>query len=254
MSIKRLLNDELPKEGRSTPLEKSEADHAIKVLRLRDGDKVHVLNGKGQAVVATIRLKGKTSTLEFISNLALPKGTVPIILELAVLKGQAMEWAIEKAAELGVEKIVPILTQTTVVQMGKKGPEEFQTRWQKIADQALKQCGRAERMEIATPTTFETRLRDEAGTIHSPRLWFDEALAQEKSLELVQWCNSRTSPPKSLKLLIGSEGGWDPKERDLLNRSPNTERLSLGPLVLRAETAAINSASLASAFLRTWNT
>jgi 16S rRNA (uracil1498-N3)-methyltransferase len=253
MSIKRLLSEQLPKSGQSTPLEKSEADHAIKVLRLRDGDTVQVINGKGQAVLAKLRQKGKVSTLEFESDIELPKGTIPITLELAVLKGQAMEWAIEKAVELGVETLVPVLAQTTVVQMGKKGPEEFQRRWQKIADQALKQCGRSKQLMIENPNSLELQLRDKPGTDESPRLWFDEALAQEKSLELVQWWQKRTAPPVSIKLLIGSEGGWDPKERQLLSRSPFTERLSLGPLVLRAETAAINSVSIAAAFLRSSN-
>lgn len=252
MSIKRLLNEELPKEGRPTPLDQGEADHAIKVLRLRDGETVQVLNGKGQAVLAKLRLIGKATTLEFHSNLELPEGTIPVVLEMAVLKGTAMEWAIEKAVELGVEKLVPILTQNTVVQIDKD-PEKFQTRWQKTADQALKQCGRAERLEIAPPTSLGIQLRDEPGSETSPRLWFDETLANENGIELIQWCMKRNTTPKSIILLVGPEGGWDPKERDLLSRSPNTDRLSLGPLVLRAETAAINSVSIASAFLRAWN-
>lgn len=250
MSIKRVLVPQLPKPHRPVNLSEDEANHAIRVMRLRDGDTVEALDGKGHSTPAILRTQAGGARLEHAVAAAAREITapaqgavVPLILEMAVIKGDAMEWVVEKAVELGVRTLIPILTAHTVVQMKNKGPEAFQERWQKIADQALKQCGRLERLIIELPVELEVLLARSPTTAQAPRLWCDEsARGEAKPLgEII-------GKQDEVRLLIGPEGGWSENEKVLL--SPVCEKVSLGPLVLRAETAALFGVSLIVASLR----
>ena len=130
------------------PLHEDEVHHLLQVLRARQGDEIECLDGKGHIFIGKLQLLGKShAQVERMSEVKtdLHKMASPIILEMACLKGDAMDWLIEKSVELGVKSFVPLLTDHTVVQMDRKSPEDFQKRWQKMADQALKQCGRLER-------------------------------------------------------------------------------------------------------------
>jgi RsmE family RNA methyltransferase len=122
---------------------------------------------------------------------------------MAVLKSQAMEWVIEKSVELGVEEVIPVLTAHTVVQIKNKGPELFQERWQKIADQALKQCGRLNQMVIHKPVTFDTILatscRTSTRSFVGHRFWTDELARGEEPFLLIP-CS------KKLKKTVPSSG------------------------------------------------
>ncbi len=241
--MKRVLCSTLPKPGRPAALSDTESHHLLKVLRLRIGDRVEALDGRGSKVVARLAIHSDQVSLEFESQSespALNEAIAPVRLEVGIIKGDAMEWVIEKAVELGVRELVPVMTQHTVVQLKNKGPEAFQERWQKIADQALKQCGRLERLAVALPIELEMLLQDGSIT----RLWCDEAA---EGPYLLDWIGSLGSAPSELRLLVGPEGGWSEHERALLQRSQGVVRVGLGPLVLRAETAAVFGASLLAA-------
>lgn len=253
--MKRVLTTQLPTSGNSVKLPESEAEHLTRVLRLRDGDVVEALDGHGNSARVTLKIKGGPARIEFLeSSQSLHEAgqhIPPIHLEMSILKGDAMEWVIEKAVELGVQKLFPLMTAHTVVQLKNKGPEAFQARWQKIADQALKQCGRLERMEVMTPMMLEDLLVSVPSSADSPRLWFDEA--ERGSLPyLGQWTLTQEwGGLKAVKLLVGPEGGWSALERELLGAGDNEiVRLGLGPWVLRAETAALFAVSLAAAQFR----
>jgi 16S rRNA (uracil1498-N3)-methyltransferase len=247
--MKRVLSHTLPRPGRSVELSESEAKHVIQVLRLRNGSSVEVLDGKGSFVRAILKIRGKAVWVETSMDprMSLTGQSVPVYLELTVLKGDAMEWAIEKAVELGVKALIPVLTERTVVQLDKKGPNAFQERWQKIADQALKQCGRLERMPIHMPLTLENLVTSTNPT--GPRLWLDEE--ERKNTPFLQNWLQTSQPLKELHLLVGPEGGWSEREREFLSDSKGTVSVSLGPLVLRAETAALYATSLSTAYFRT---
>ena len=254
--MKRVLTSMLPQPHRSVPLSEAEANHAVRVLRLRDGEEVEALDGNGHAAVVLLRTRNGPPRLEFAAPrsasaekpiLSPAQEITPILLEMAVLKGDAMEWVIEKAVELGIRAIQPVLTAHTVVQLKNKGPEAFRIRWQKISDQALKQCGRLERLEILLPKSLEEAILVSSTDATHPRLWCDEA-ARDTAPYIQRWIQDQMNPSvKSLRLLIGPEGGWSDHERDLIARAPgdNTRAISLGSLVLRAETAALFSMSLA---------
>ena len=246
--MKRILCPELPTRFKPASLEEGEAHHALKVLRLKDGDEVEAMDGKGGLVRAILRLRNGKPVLELrelnehSSTRSPPEmHSFPVILEAAVLKGDAMEWMIEKAVELGVAEIVPLLTAHTVVQVGGKGPEAFQNRWQKIADQALKQCGRTHALRVHAPIELSQRLAEAPSGKSLTRLWANEA-ARHDAVPLLKWIES--PPPGSLKtisLLTGPEGGWSAKEVELLSHEL---KISLGPWVLRAETAALLGAGI----------
>jgi 16S rRNA (uracil1498-N3)-methyltransferase len=310
--MKRVLCEKLPQSHQPTVLSEAEATHLTRVFRLKDGDRVEAIDGKGFHAAVTLRTRNGVPRLEFLEKPVSSSDEglqcVPVTLEMAVLKGDAMEWVVEKAVELGIKTLVPVVTAHTVVQLDKKGPEAFRERWQKIADQALKQCGRLDRLEIKTPVKLEELL---AGSSQAPRLWCDES-AREHAGSLFGRINSmtnsmansmansttnstvnsatdststsgnglgnsaintadnssenssrdelaqsKTSPEKfspaetsEVRILIGPEGGWSELERDILSRSSQNIPVSLGPLVLRAETAAIFALSLVSAALR----
>lgn len=251
--MKRVLCPQLPKPHRPATLSEDEANHAVRVLRLRDGDTVEAIDGQGHSTPAILRLHGDTARLELASG-ASPRveaanAIVPLVLEMAVLKGDAMEWVVEKAVELGVHALCPVLTAHTVVQIKNKGPEAFRERWQKIADQALKQCGRLERLRIEAPTDLELLIAHHPSTARVPRYWCDEASvanAPELHTKL-----SGSLQYDEVRLLIGPEGGWSEEERGWLATS--SEKVQLGPLILRAETAALYGVSLLTAALRASN-
>jgi 16S rRNA (uracil1498-N3)-methyltransferase len=248
---KRLLCSNLPERNKPTALSESEAHHATKVLRLGDGELIEALDGKGHKMVTTLRVHNGPVRLEYLepqnsvsTPMELEPLLLPTVLEMAVLKGEAMEWVIEKAVELGIQEVVPVLTAHTVVQMKNKGPELFRERWQKIADQALKQCGRLNRMEIKTPVTLEHLI---SSGLVGLRLWCDES-SKGKSPFLLDYLDSIPLETRSqLRILIGPEGGWSQNERILLGTSPGASpiiKIGLGPSILRAETAAIFAVSL----------
>ncbi len=264
---KRFLCQKLPLKGTPVFLSESEIRHALRVLRLRDGEVIEAIDGKGNGAKVLLRTHSGGPHLEYLEGDIQPPSPIPrlsLTLEIAVLKNQAMEWVIEKSVELGVQRITPVLTQRTVVQTEKKGPEIFQTRWQKIADQALKQCGRLHQMEIQTPKELNSLFSTSDSLSSSAlRLWCDEECIIEwtsgdppaNAPYLMNWIQ-KLSPilpsGREIKILVGPEGGWSPIERKNLLRqvSSSFQRIHLGPQTLRAETAALFAVSLVSAQLR----
>lgn len=250
--MKRFLCEKLPTRETSVALSTDEAKHAIQVFRLRDGDQVEALDGRGHVVRARLRVKGKANVLlEYAGDLQAnaTNQLIPVTLELAVLKGPAMEWAIEKATELGVKVLQPVLTERTVVQLGKKPAESFLARWRKISDQALKQCGRLIQMTILHPRTLDELLQKQV----PHRVWCDEESEPDTPFLLNDFHSLQTS--SAVHLLIGPEGGWSPAERQLLNQHrESATRVTLGPLIQRAETAAIFACSVAAAHFRSKST
>ena len=248
--MKRVLSTELPAPGKPVLLNESESKHLTQVFRLRNGDKVEALDGMGRAVLARINLKGKSKVLleyETESDLSAEKDiqVIPCNMYLSVLKSESMTWAIEKCVELGVRSLTPVISARTVVKMTKKGPSEFQERWQRVADQSLKQCGRLQAMPVQPPILLENL--------------FQQTSEKKRSGEDLFYClESGADRPHFLKrleetgsttvgIVVGPEGGWTEGEVESALRE-GLQPVSLGPLTLRAETAALCAISIASGF------
>lgn len=244
--MRRVILKTLPEPERPERVPETEARHLVGVLRLRDGDRVEAIDGQGRAVVAKLRLAGADEVwLDFAETRAREEGgKVPLQLELAVLKADAMSWAIEKAVELGVSRLTPVIADHCVVKL-TKGPTEFRERWQRIADQALKQCGRLERMTIEDPRPISALT---AATPERPRIFCDEGAIATAPTLLERLGELRDA--RELSLLVGPEGGWSAGEREKISAAAATYAASLGPNVLRAETAALFAVSVAAAALR----
>jgi 16S rRNA (uracil1498-N3)-methyltransferase len=235
------------KVGSLVPLEASEAKHLTSVLRLGPDDEIQILDGSGLQANAKLVFRDKSVYAEILetpqSNSMLL--SLPIHLFMSVIKGDAMEWVIEKAAELGVRTVTPVETEFSVVKLHKRGVDTFQDRWQRIADQSLKQSGRLDRMEIRSPVVFEQALLNQ-----NHLLWLDEISpeSQEPDSHLSQVL-SHIQSTREKALLVGPEGGFSPAERNRLLQLTGSEkheitRASLGSIILRAETAAICGISM----------
>ena len=245
--MKRVLVDHLPKIGERVLLSEEEARHTVQVFRMRSLDPVEALDGNGLRAACQIVIEGKKTWIELRTGEKPQPGhpleVMPITLEIAVIKGDAMDWVIEKSVELGASEFVPLLTAYTVVQTGRKTPAEFQERWQRIADQSLKQCGRTQKLIIHPPGPLTKRLQNHPSLPDNHSRWIANESLRQTAQPLLNVAQELR--PLNANFLIGPEGGFSEAEHRLLESSGKT--VSLGPLILRAETAAIYGLSVMSA-------
>ncbi len=235
-----------------------QAQHLARVLRAQPGQVFDVVaNGfLHRAEISTVSESevGFTLLEELDADAALP-----IHLLLAVFKFDHFEWAIEKATELGVARVTPILARRTEKHLALAAAQRV-ARWRRIALESAKQSRRTDVPEIAEPARLDAALKAEAGPL---RILLSEV---EQSVSLVSALsnavqNSRV-PHSSrvsqrdewdedssyLALAIGPEGGWSPEEMTLFTQHQWTH-VTLGPRILRAETAAIAALAIAAAHL-----
>ena len=211
------------------------AHHAREVLRLRSGASVRVFNGRGAEFEA--RLDAVTRD-EVVAHLGArveprPESGLELVLALSPLKGDHMEIVIQKATELGVSAIWPVITARTdaVARPALKGTR--QDRWDKVASGAAEQCGRAVVPPVEPTVKLEELLRR---PFEGARILFLETPGQSPLATLPR--------PRSAILLIGPAGGWEANEADRLSRA-GFVAAGLGPRILRAETAAIAAVTAA---------
>jgi 16S rRNA (uracil1498-N3)-methyltransferase len=233
--------------GSLISLDDGEAKHLTQVLRLGPGDTLELLDGAGKKAKASLVFRDKKVFAEVMETPITDPRFVshPIHLTLSILKGEAMEWVVEKAVELGIRTLTPVETEFCVVKTAKRGADTFQDRWQRIADQAIKQCGRLDRMQILAPVVFEEALLPARHFI-----WLDETLSESGEAKDHLAAKLPTLSHRSeYSLMVGPEGGFSPNERSRLLQLTGSEkheitRASLGSLILRAETAALMGLSI----------
>ena len=217
--------------GARVSLPEHSAHHAREVLRLRSGAAVRVFDGAGREFEATLQVVTRAAVSAHVGGLvaARPESPLRLVLALSPLKGDRMELVIQKATELGVAAIRPVVTARTdaVARPALKGSR--QERWDKVASGAAEQCGRAVVPDVAPAITLAQFLAEPAdGAL---RLLLDETPGQPP-------LSSLPRPGGSVLALIGPAGGWERHEIDRLGGA-GFQRVSLGPRILRAETAAI---------------
>ncbi|MBI5344724.1 MAG: 16S rRNA (uracil(1498)-N(3))-methyltransferase [Deltaproteobacteria bacterium] len=232
--MRRFFSEEITPAAKEALIKGDEFVHLKKVLRLKKGDAVSLFDGRGLEMTGIIGSIGRAGALVVIQGLSANRGESPVEVTLiqALLKGDKPEFIIQKAAELGVRNIFFYPAHRSVPDMKKEKMEGRLKRWRKAAIEASKQCGRAVLPEVGS---FET---------------FKEAIAGRRgALKFISWESKEASnlkevffkrPPssKSVAVVVGPEGGFTDEEIGLA-RGEGYAPVSLGPRLLRAETAAI---------------
>lgn len=224
--------------GTRLRLEGAEARHAIRVLRLRTGEKVTVLDGQGGEYVCEVAaVDGNRVTLEVHSRRLHRRPASRLGLFQAVAKGRSMDLILQKAVELGAALIQPVLTGRSVPNYDADEASARQLRWRAIAVEAMKQCGTPWLPEVRPPQPFEACLP----TSQQPGPVLVADLTPEALPFRAWFLRQREAgiwPPAEAALWIGPEGDFTPEERERLLLAGATP-VNFGPRVLRCETAAL---------------
>src|SRR2546423_1214552 len=225
----------------------SEVHHARDVLRIRLGEKVVLFNGQGREITAEIAdFSDDEIGLRKLHEAETPPLRCRIVLAQAIPKGKNMELIVQKAVEIGAAEIAPIISDRTVVQLDSESAAQKQSKWQQIAIEAAKQCGQnwlprvhapsklAEFFSTAAEQSFDLRL---IGSLQPD--------AQHLKKILAAYSSERGDRPQSVLMLVGPEGDFTPAELSLA-RSHGCRPITLGPIILRVETASIYCLSVLS--------
>jgi 16S rRNA (uracil1498-N3)-methyltransferase len=220
----------------------SQAAHLTRVLRAQPGMQADIVAGGKvyRAAIASVSLEEVVFTLlETIdSNPALP-----VTLLLAVFKFDRMEWAIEKATELGVSAIVPVLARRTEKHLAESAGKRVE-RWRRIAHEAAKQSRRADLPALEEPTPLPARLQQSSSAQQIVLAEDERKTTLRQRIEASLESSGAELP--NFEFAIGPEGGWTPEELALFAKH-QWQSASLGPRILRAETAAIAALAVAAA-------
>ncbi len=218
-------------------LDSGEMHHAIDVLRMKAGDRATVFNGDGaEAEVELGKPQGQSLPLRKLTLHKTPPLACRITLGQAVPKGKNMDLILEKAAELGAARIAPLISERTIVRGSEDDHAHKRTKWQRVVVEACKQCGQNWVPIVEQPRT--------------PKAFFAES--QKYDLMLIASLQSDSLPlkalladtkPRSVLVLVGPEGDFTPAEIALA-KSHGCRPLTLGPIILRTETAAIYTLSV----------
>lgn len=218
------------REGSVVELPPDTASHIAKVLRARSGDALVLFNGDGQEYSGEIQAVRGSRVSVALGRPARTDRESPLAVTLlqCVPRGDRMDFIVQKATELGVRRIIPLLSQRCVVRLGEGQAESKAAHWRAVAVGACEQCGRNLLPVIDAPRNLVAYL-GEAAPAAGTRLVLEPDPAQPPSL---------SAPDSAVEVAIGPEGGFTSEELEAFRMS-GFLRLSLGPRILRTETAAI---------------
>lgn len=229
-------------------LDEASTHHAERVLRLTPGTIITVFDGKGRSAEATIEAFYKKKTALCLGPIeATPPPKNLLTLAQAIPKGNNMDLIIQKAVELGVTRIIPLITQRTIVRLhDEKESQKKHARWQSIALEACKQCGQNWLPIVEAPSTLQETLKKKEP--HQLRLI---ASLEKNALPLKTFFASLPTPldNTSVTIFIGPEGDFSAEEYALAYQAQSAP-VSLGDIVLRTETAAFYCLSVLTYELR----
>lgn len=222
----------------SATLPADESHHCINVLRLGADDRVTVFDGAGREASAKIvKPDGKAVLLKLGATAKTPPPPCHITLAQAVPKGKNMDLIVQKAVELGASAVAPILSDRTVVQLEAGEAEKKRAKWQEIAREACKQCGQNHLPRVAAPSALKAFLEspDRSELLLIASLQPD---ARPIKSVLADFVANSGRLPRSATVFVGPEGDFTPAEIALA-KSHGCLPVTLGPIILRTETAAI---------------
>jgi 16S rRNA (uracil1498-N3)-methyltransferase len=216
-------------------LSSEETHHLVRVLRLRAGDEAFVFDGCGREYrcrVAAIESRARLEIIEEILEEVESRARITLAQSLA--KGEKFDFIVQKATELGVSRIIPLETQYTDVKLREESAAKRVERWRRISMESLKQCGRRKLVEIASPIAIEDFLKS-SGVVM--------IVFNERGGQAINEALKGVSDDSEVAALIGPEGGWSEEELKGMEES-GCRFVTLGPRVLRTETAAIVALTL----------
>jgi len=243
----RLFVDAPLSAGQTVMLERNQSNYLGNVLRLSAGGQVLVFNGRDGEWQAQIAGRKRPDSLAILTQRR-PQDQLPdIAYVFAPLKHARLDYMVQKAVEMGAARLQPVLTRFT--QVSRVNSERMRAN----VIEAAEQCGILCLADVADPVTldrFLTQRRparllvfcDEAAETTSPLQALQKGLNAADGIDI----------PDGIDILIGPEGGFAEEERALLLRQPRTLRLSLGPRILRADTAGVAALALVQAALGDW--
>lgn len=237
-SLPRLFVRTPLSKGATVELDAGQANYLGNVMRLAPDSELLVFDGRSGEWLARIAEAGKKRmTLVVEQRTREPETISDVWLAFAPVKRTQTDWLIEKATELGAARLLPVITQRTITERVKL------ERLEAIAIEAGEQCGRTRLPDIEEPRTLRQLLahRDAARTLY---------FADESGGE---WAPDAFTAGPSI-ILTGPEGGFTDEERATIRAAPNAVAVSLGPRILRAETAALASLAVYMAVAGDWRT
>ena len=249
-----------------SPVLPKEAANHLKVLRPKDGEEIELFDGRGKSRRFSVAGGGKNFRLAALSPVcAAPRASRSLTLFACVTKGSRWDWTIEKATELGVTRIVPVVSARTIVRIGADEREAKRARWIRIAEDAARQSDAKWIPEIHEPVSFaeslplvrETTCFVGALTNPPPRPLLQELMNMQQAAFPVPrspfpiphspFPVPHSPFPDSLSIYVGPEGDFSPEELAALIEIATP--VSFGSTILRAETAAIYGVSVLKSFL-----
>lgn len=225
-------------DGATVTLDREETRHLRDVLRLRPGDEAYVFDGDGAEYLCLVERpeRGREGLLRIVRRVesARPESPLYLTLALALLKGEKFDLVVQKATELGVSRIVPVITKRADVRLREeRDAGRRRARHSRLALEAAKQSGRARLPRLDEPVSLAALVGAETEGL---RLMFAERAGT--SLKAASLGPERN--PSAVTALIGPEGGWEDEEIETA-RAAGWSVVTLGGRTLRAETAAITA-------------
>jgi 16S rRNA (uracil1498-N3)-methyltransferase len=236
MRIPRIHTPQSLRADTRIELEQGQAHYVARVLRMRAGDALMLFNGTGGQYPATLETVAKNAVVVSTGKFEPVERESPLVLHLgiAVSRGERMDWVVQKATELGVQAITPLLSERTEVRLKGEREEKKLRHWQQVATSACEQCGRNRLPVVNTLQPLQDWCQQAEADL---RLVLDPAAGNS---------DPGAATPASIALLVGPEGGFSAAEIAAA-RAAGFQSLQLGPRVLRTETAPLAAISLLQA-------
>ena len=231
MRVNRCFVDQPLHAGLQLRLPESAATHLVRVLRAGIGDRCVLFNGDGRDYQAHLVAVGKREVLVAIDAVTTVENesSLRIVLVQALARGEKMDLILQKATELGVAAFIPVASERSEVRLDADRVDKRIAHWRSVVASACEQCGRAVLPSVAVPVSLPAAMPDLPPD--RTRLLLDpEATQATGRLDL--------GSGHDVILAIGPEGGWSPRDRDVL-RAAGFNGIRLGPRILRTETAGL---------------